>query len=352
MSYVLQCHPDEKISSAQQHMKAYTKISGYEKLELSTQLVIAEAIKRGAKAEILDAQDELIRFQKGNHIEYTKAGTITHHETYVTTNIIDNKYVCKKILKDHNINTPEGKIYENKKSAIEDYSFFKPFKKVIKPKSTNCGVGIMILEPNAQKSAYKKAIDLAFQYDQNIIIEKFVEGIECRFLVINEQTIAIANRIPANIIGDGKHTIQELIALKNKDPKRGRGYERPLVYLTLDKIEKQILKEQGFSPESKAKKHQQVFLRYNSNLSTGGDCIDYTEKVHTDYKKIAEKVAKILQKKVCGIDMIMQNHSKPSTTKNYSILEVNKNPSLSMHNFPSEGKNRKVETYIVDILGF
>ena len=335
-------------------MNPFSKLSGeYEKLrELSAQLVIAEALKRKVQVEILDFDEQLIRLQKGNHAEYLEGGTVSTRESHLSNIIVDNKYVCKKIMKEGGISTPEGKRYFEKKLALEDYPLYQNLKIVVKPKTTNCGIGISILEPGVTLRKYQEAVEAAFGYDQSIIIEEFVEGIECRFLVINGKTVGVLRRIPAHVIGDGKNSIKKLTALKNKDPRRGEGEDAPLSVIRLGKVEKSILMEQHLSVDSIPRKGQQIFLRYNSNISSGGDCIDYTDLVHPGYKKLAEKTAIILQKTVCGVDMIMSTFTKAPTAKNYSIIEVNKNPSLCIHDFPSQGENRHIEKYILDFLGF
>lgn len=324
----------------------------YAQLELSTQIVIAEALKRGVKVEVLDEKDQFLRLSKGKHVEYVQEATRTSKDSYITGFILGNKLVTKKILDEHGVHVPKGKDYRDLKTAIQDYPKFSKGGWVVKPKTTNYGIGITIFKKAPSQKAFIQAVKIAFSHDSSILIEEFIEGIECRFLVIDYKTVAVLQRIPANVTGDGKHTIQQLVAIKNKDPRRGKGYKTPLEYIQISAVEKQILKDQKLTPQSIPKKGQQIFLRHNSNISTGGDSIDYTDKVTYQYKKIAEQAAKAVSAKICGVDMMLQNFAQPVNKNNYAIIELNYNPVLYFHDFPYEGKNRHTGKYLLDVLGF
>lgn len=325
---------------------------GYEDLELSTQIIIAEALKRRVKIEILDRHDQFLRLKKNGKIEYVQSATRTSKDSYITSQILGNKLVSKKILKEHKLCVPEGKDYSDIHDAIKDYTLWSKKKCVIKPKTTNYGIGITILEKKSNYENFIKALKVAFQYDNAVLIEQFIEGIECRFLVIDKKCIAVLQRIPANIIGDGEHSIESLVKIKNQNPWRGKGHKTPLEYIEIGETEKQILAEQGLSPKSVPLKKQKIFLRKNSNISTGGDSIDYTEKVHRGFKKIAENAAKSVKAKICGVDIILKDFREKPEDENYAILELNYNPVLYFHNFPYKGKNRETGKYILDLLGF
>jgi glutamate--cysteine ligase len=326
--------------------------AGYEDMELSTQIVIKEALSRKIKVEIVDRSTNLIRVSKGRHIEYIQEATKTTRTPYITSLIINNKKASKYILHEQGIRVPQGMDYNDIKIALKDYKLFKKQKTVVKPKTTNFGIGVTILEENFSVDAFKKALTHAFSYDNAVLVEEYIEGTEYRFLVIKDKTIGVINRVPANVTGDGKHSVEELVATKNKSPMRGEWCRAPLEYILIGETEKDVLKEQNLSSQSIPKKGQQVFLRHNSNLSSGGDSMDCTDSVHKDYKKIAERATKSVDALICGVDIIIQNSSKPPTSKNHGIIEINDNPGLTMHNFPFKGKNRNTRKYILDLLGF
>lgn len=333
-------------------MTQFFQTSGYEDMELSTQILISAALIRGIEVEIIDRQNNLIRLKKGNHVEYIQEGTKTSRDTYITAEILGNKYAQKQILKEADLNTPKSILYSDEKTALADYKKWKKGKIVIKPKTTNYGIGINILEKNFTINKYTDAIKEAFKFDNSILVEEFFTGIECRFLVIGRKTVAVLHRVPANIIGDGIHTIRQLVKLKNKDLLRGKGYKTPLEKIQLGTKEKATLKDLRFTLNSIPKKGITVFLRKNSNISTGGDSYDFTDKVHNGYKKIATKAAMTAQAKICGIDIISADFTKPPTGKNYIIIELNYNPVLYFHDFPFEGKNRKTGQHVLNLLGF
>ena len=325
---------------------------GYESLELSTQIIIKEAIKRNINIEVLDWSDNFIRLKKENKIEYIKQATRTSSDSYISPLIMENKIVTKKILAENNIKVPEGKVFDDKKDALNSWNLFINKKIVIKPNSTNFGKGITILPDNQSYNDFNNAIEYAFKFDGSVIIEEFIEGNEYRFLIIGHEVAAVLQRIPANVIGDGKHTVKELIEIKNKDPLRGAGYVTPLEKIKLNQTEKKFLKLQGKNIRYSPEKNEQVFLRKNSNISTGGDSIDYSDEVINEYKSIALDAAKAVQAKICGADIIIKNIKEKPDENNYAIIELNFNPAIHIHNFPYKGKNREIGKKILNLLGF
>ncbi len=333
--------------------------AGYENLELSTQIIVAEALKRKLKVEILDPVDQFIRLSHGGKNEYIQKATKTSRDSYIVSEIMGNKVVSKMILKENQINVPDGGHYFDQNTAFQSFQTYKQKKIVIKPKNTNYGIGITMLTEKFSATAFKAAIKHAFQFDQTILIEEFMEGKECRFLIIDGHCRAVLHRVPANVIGDGKNTVRKLVAKKNSDSRRGKGYKTPLELIECGNIESQVLKKQQLTFESIPIPEQAVFLRQNSNISTGGDSIDYTDLVHPDYKKIAEKATQVIGAKICGVDLIARDFQKKpdaglnkNSQSDYAIIEVNYNPVLYFHNFPYQGKNRHVGKYILDMLGF
>ena len=318
---------------------------GYEDMEVSTQIVIKEALKRGLKIEILDRKDNFIYISKGSKGQYVKQATKTGLDSYITFLIMENKQVTKKVLEKHKIRVPKGGIYYTERSALRN---LPNVKSVVKPTSTNFGIGIGFTDAG-EKIQYKKAVQEAFKHGDSVIVEEFVEGKEFRLLVIGRKVVGVIHRIPANITGDGIHKIKELIKLKNANPKN---FKIKKEHIRTGEAEKSKLRKQGLTINSIPNKGQQVFLRDNSNVSTGGDPIDMSEDVHKSYKEAAVKAAKAMNARICGVDLIIKDIKKPATKNNYAIIETNFNPVLKFHNFPQEGKNRKVGKAVLDLLGF
>ncbi len=327
-------------------------LPGYEDLELSTQVVLAEALRRGVKVEVLDRSENFLRLSRGDHTELVKDATRTSKDSYVTSLALGNKEVSKILLDEAGIRVPKGGSYATLENALKDFSLYQGRKVVVKPKTTNFGIGIAILESDFNETTFETALRSAFSHDKSVLVEEFLEGIECRFLVINGACVAVLHRVPANVMGDGIRSIQGLVELKNQDPRRGVGHVTPLEKIQMGEAETVVLSKQGLSFASVPAEGQVVFLRENSNISTGGDSLDYTGKVHKNYLRIAERSAQAAEAKICGVDLILQAPNEPATPKNHGVIEINFNPVLYFHDFPFEGSNHHVEKAVLDLLGF
>ena len=164
--------------------------------------------------------------------------------------------------------------------------------------------------------------------------------------------VGVLHRVPANVTGDGIHSIKELVRLKNQSILRGKGYKTPLEKISLGENEIEKLTSQGKNINYVPKTDEVIYLRNTSNISTGGDSLDFTDEIDESYKKLAIKAAKSLDVKITGLDMIIKDYKQPASDTNYSIIELNFNPAIHIHCFPYKGKNRKLDAKILDALGF
>ncbi|MPW26645.1 bifunctional glutamate--cysteine ligase GshA/glutathione synthetase GshB [Alkalibaculum sp. M08DMB] len=324
----------------------------YESLELSTQIVIEEALNRGVAVEILDEKENFIRLRKGDKTEYIQQATKTSADPYIIPLIMENKQLTKLLLSEHSMSVPKGIEVNSLSQAIEIYPSFENMNIVIKPNTTNFGKGVFILDKSSSITEYRSSVIEALKFDSTVLIEHFIKGKEYRFLIINNEVVAVLHRIPANVIGDGLHTIEELVFIKNQSPLRGKGYKTPLEKIELGKVEIAHLQKQNMDTSTIPSNNKIIYLRENSNVSTGGDSLDYTDEIHVGYKEIALKATSIIGAKICGIDIIIEDYNTEPSKDNYSIIELNFNPALHMHNYPYRGKNRHVEKKILDLLGF
>lgn len=343
-------HLKKAMEYAMESKKRPYQFIGYEDLELSTQLLLKAAIKRGIRIEILDWKENFIVLTKGNHQEFVKQATKTSLDSYITALIMENKIVSKKILQQHGIRVPKGESYHRLEEALEDFETHQGKAIVIKPKSTNFGIGITIFTKDYTIEDYQKAFEMAFEFDDTVLLEEFMTGKEYRFLVMGDEVVGILHRVPANIVGDGIHTIEELVAVKNKDPLRGHGYKTPLEMIQLGEVEKMFLKNQSLLTSYIPQKGEVVYLRENSNISTGGDSVDYTDDIPESYKKIAIQSAKAAGAIFCGVDMVIDDFNEEANSSNYGIIEINFNPAIHIHCYPYIGKNRRAEEKILDLL--
>jgi len=265
---------------------------------------------------------------------------------------MENKVVTKKILDGQGIRVPKGMNYSDAQTALSDFSLFEGQAIVIKPKTTNFGKGITILKENTNATVYERAVAIAFEADNNILIEEFITGKEFRIFVMDNDVVGILHRVPANVTGNGKQTISGLVVEKNKDPLRGKGYRTPLEKINLGEAEEMFLALQGKTFETIPANGETVFLRENSNISTGGDSIDFTDEIPESYKKIAVQATQALNVRITGLDMIIADYTQEANAENYAIIEMNFNPAIHIHCHPYKGKNRRLNEKLLDMLGF
>ena len=328
-------------------------LSAFDNMELSTQALLFDAIQKGLKIEILDERDQFISLQFGDHLEYVKNGNMTSHDSYISPLIMENKVVTKKVLAKAGFNVPQSIEFTDVKSAVENFPLFENRAVVIKPKSTNFGLGISIFQQGlTDRDDFAKAVEIAFREDKEIMVEDYLLGTEYRFFVLGDQTLAVLLRVPANVIGDGVHTVAELVAAKNAHPLRGDGSRTPLKKIALGDIEQLQLKEQGLTVDSIPAKDQLVQLRANSNISTGGDSIDMTDEMHASYNEIAVGISKAMGAAVCGVDLIIPDLKQPAepSLRSWGVIEANFNPMMMMHIFPFSGQSRRLTMNVIKML--
>ncbi|SUB23605.1 bifunctional glutamate--cysteine ligase GshA/glutathione synthetase GshB [Avibacterium avium] len=328
-------------------------LEAFDNMELSTQALLFDLIQKGIKTEILDEQDQFLCLQVGDHIEYVKNGNMTSKDSYISPLIMENKVVTKKVLHKAGFNVPQSLEFTSAEQAIANYGLFEGRAVVIKPKSTNYGLGITIFQQGvSNREDFAKAIEIAFREDKEVMVEDYLSGTEYRFFVLGDETLAVLLRVPANVVGDGKHSVAELVAAKNDHPLRGDGSRTPLKKIALGDIEKLQLKEQGLTVDSVPEAGRIVQLRANSNISTGGDSIDMTDEMHPSYKALAVGITKAMGAAVCGVDLIIPDLHKPAepSLQSWGVIEANFNPMMMMHIFPYSGKSRRLTLDVIKML--
>lgn len=326
------------------------KLDGFSDLELSTQILMKESIKRGIEVDVVDRVENFISLKKGSKVEYAKQATKTSKDNYVTVLIMENKVVTKKVLDKANIKVPKGYEFFSLEDALDNIDKLVNMPVVVKPKSTNFGIGISIFKDGANKEDLKEALKIAFNNDNTVLVEEFIKGKEYRFLVVGDEVIGILHRVPANVTGDGTKSIRELVEIKNQDSLRGKGYKTPLEKIELDNNARLFLKQEGKDFDYIPRKDEVVYLRENSNISTGGDSIDYTDSIFKKYKDIAVESSKAVSANICGVDMMIEDYTDENS--NYAIIELNFNPAIHIHSYPYKGQEREIAKKILNLLEF
>ena len=331
---------------------AHYALKGYEEMELSTQMLLFDAIQKGIHFEILDEQDQFLKLWHKDHVEYVKNGNMTSKDNYVVPLAMANKTVTKKILADAGFPVPAGDEFTSLEQGLAYYPLIKDKQIVVKPKSTNFGLGISIFQEPASLDNYQKALEIAFAEDTAVLVEEFIPGTEYRFFILDGRCEAVLLRVAANVVGDGKHTIRELVAQKNDNPLRGRDHRSPLEIIALGDIEQLMLTQQGYTPDDILPEGKKVNLRRNSNISTGGDSIDVTETMDSSYQELAAAMATSMGAWACGVDLIIPDETQPASKENphCTCIELNFNPSMYMHTYCAEGPGQAITSKILDKL--
>ncbi len=322
--------------------EVYSSNDDLKDLELSTQILINEAVDMGFEVSILDRFANAIEIKNKNKSEIIFQATKTNLDKYSNVLVMENKLLTKYVLDQAKIHTPKG--IDITLGEEYDISIFNNKPIVIKPVDTNFGLGITILK-DYNKSDVDDAVLLAFSHSNKIIIEEFFDGVEYRLLVIGDEVVSIVNRVAAHVVGDGIHTVKQLVDLKNENPLRGSGYVLPLEKLKLSDFELNFIKNQGHSVDDILDVGQILYLRENSNVSTGGDSLEVFDVIPSRFKEIALSAAKTLDVKICGIDMIINDDFT-----DYTIIEANFNPAIQMHTYPLLGFGKNVASKILDLL--
>lgn len=321
---------------------------GFESYELSTQILIKEAMTRGVPVTELDPRDNFIALGKGEQTTWVKQATKTQADNYASVLAMENKVVTKKILAAQGIPVPAGEEFNSLVQARGNISRYVDKAVVIKPKSTNFGLGISIFDHGGCEEDLLSACEIAFAHDDTVLVEEYLAGEEFRFLVIAGQVEAVLQRIPANVTGDGVHSILELAEIKNAHPFRGEGYTAPAKKIRFDDQTLLFLKGQGLTPETIPTEGERVFLRGNSNISTGGDSVDLTDAMPQVFKEVAVAAAQAIDAVFCGVDLIIADYH--DETSGYGIIELNFNPSTDMHAYPLYGKELRTGEMILRAL--
>jgi cyanophycin synthetase len=311
----------------------------------STGSIIEEAETRGIPHIRLNDQS-LVQLGYGIYQKVIQA-TVTCRTNLISTDIASDKNLSKKILESMGVPVPKGfKIYSE--DEIEDTVNSIGFPVAVKPLDSNHGKGITI-NINTIEDA-KNAFRTAQKFSRAVLIEKSLEGKDFRALVINNKLIAVAERTPACVTGDGKSTIKELIDEVNKDTRRGYGHEKILTQITVDGMTLRVLELKNYNLDTVLKKNEICFLKSTANISTGGTAIDRTDEVHPDNIFIFERIAQIVGLDIAGIDVIAPDVSTPITSNGGAVVEVNAAPGFRMHIAPSEGIARNVAEPVVNML--
>lgn len=311
----------------------------------STTAILEEAKHRQIPVRRL-GEDSLLQLGYGKNMKLIEA-SLPSTTSSIAVDIAKNKQLSKRMLLDNRLPVPAGHtiVSEDEAVAAADQIGYPV---VIKPLDGNQGKGVTvnIRDEISLRSAYH----LAKSYSQQLIVEKHIPGKDYRVLVVGNHVAAVAERKPPAVIGDGVHSIMELVAEENKNPDRGIGHDKPLTKIFIDSAVEEFLASTGLNINDIPETGQVVYLRGNGNLSTGGIARDCTTEINPVTKELAVRAAGVIGLDVAGIDIVMDDISQALTSHNGAIVEVNAAPGLRMHLKPTEGQERNVAKDILDFM--
>ena len=291
-------------------------------------------------------RQSLVQFGHGKYQQRIQA-TTTGRTGNIAVDLAGDKEETNGILRDLGLPVPDQRIVRNEGDAVRAAKRIG-FPVVLKPLAGNHGRGVSINLKTAEEieAGFKKARE----HGRTIIVESHIEGFDHRLLVVNGELVAAAKREPGHVVGDGKHTIAELVDIINEDPRRGVGHEKVLTRLELDYQAERLLQKIGYDENTVPAKGEVVYLRSTANLSTGGTALDVTDVIHPDNREMAIRAIKAIGLDIGGVDFLTNDIALSYREAGGAICEVNAGPGFRMHVAPSEGMPRDVAGPVIDML--
>jgi cyanophycin synthetase len=308
----------------------------------STGSIVDAAIQKGIPYRRL-TEGSMVQFGWGSKQRRIQAAE-TDTTSAIAESIAQDKDLTKSLLLAAGVPVPIGRPAKDLEDAWQiAQSIGLPV--VVKPQDGNQGKGVTV--NITDRELFNKAYETAARYGE-VLVEKFLPGSDYRLLVVGNKLVAAARREPPLVVGDGIHTVKELVDKVNADPRRGDGHSTSLTKIKFDDIAIGRLKLQELEPNSVPEKGRRVILRNNANLSTGGTATDVTDDVHAEVTARAVAAAQMVGVDICGVDVVCESVLKPLEEQNGGIVEVNAAPGLRMHISPSFGKGRNVGKAVID----
>jgi cyanophycin synthetase len=291
-------------------------------------------------------EQNLIQFGHGRFQQRIQA-TVTSRTPHIAVELASDKEETNRILGNLGLPVPRQRLVQQAEDAVAAAEKIG-YPVVVKPYNANHGRGITVHLTTAEQ--VRTAFEVAREHSRSVIVESFIVGEDHRMLVINGELIAVAKRVPGHVVGDGVHTVEQLVDQVNQDPRRGVGHEKVLTRLVFDHQAETMLARKGYTRETVPPSGEQVFLRSTGNLSTGGTATDLTDVVHPDNLEMAVRAVKAIGLDVGGVDFLSTDITESYKDIGGAICEVNAAPGFRMHMAPSEGRPRDVGGAVMDML--
>lgn len=273
--------------------------------------------------------------------------SIGNRTNCVSVDISCDKLLTKQLLQNQNIPVAEGNKVFNIIGLLQEAERIG-YPVVLKPQYGNKGKGV-ILNIKNQKQLIESYINLR-KSENDIIIEKYFQGKDYRVCVVNYKVVAVSLRLAPFVIGNGTDNLKRLIDILNEDPLRGDDHEKALTKIKIDSQLNACLSKRKLNLDYVPQNGEEILLRENANISTGGVAIDCTDEICQENIDCCINAAKTLGLDICGIDICTRNIKDPIKESNGIIMEINAAPGIRMHHYPSKGKKRNVGKAILEMI--
>jgi len=311
----------------------------------TTSALVEEARRRDIPAIRLD-DSSLVQLGYGKYQKRIRAG-VTSRTSSIAVETASDKELTIRLLDDVGIPTPRQRLVQSVDAALAAVEKLG-FPLVTKPLDVSHGRGVSLNLNSLDEIRW--GYEIAAEYNRRVLIETFLPGKDYRVLVINNRVVAVAERVPAHVVGNGKQTIAELLEEVNRDPRRGFGHEKVLTRITISHQTRVLLERAGYTLDTVPAPGEIFFLSSTANLSTGGTAIDRTTEIHYETREIARRAAMVIGLDVAGVDIITPDIRQPLREVGGGIVEVNAGPGFRMHLQPSTGKPRNVAKPVIQML--
>ncbi|HWC69876.1 MAG TPA: cyanophycin synthetase, partial [Actinomycetota bacterium] len=290
----------------------------------------------------------LVQLGQGKYQQRIRA-TMTSLTSALAVDVAGDKQLTRQLLESAGLPVPPGRVVRTADDAAEAARRIG-FPVVVKPLDGNHGrgVGLDLTSVRAVRGAFGRA-----QKESRrgwVVVEGMVVGRDYRLLVVGGQMVAVAERVPAHVLGDGERSVAQLVEIENLDPRRGIGHEKVLTRIRIDEVAEALVRSQGYALDDVPEAEAMVMLAATGNMSTGGSAIDRTWEAHEDNVEIAEEAARVVGLDVAGIDFITPDITLPVRETGGAIVEVNAAPGFRMHTHPTEGEPQYVARPVIDLL--
>jgi cyanophycin synthetase len=342
-------------------LKEFRRLAAQLSYGPSTRALVAEARRRNIPVQRLEDSMERVQLGRGTralrslllfgHGKYQQRiwAPYISTESHLAADIALNKDLTNRLVRSAGLPVPRSLRVKDENGAVAAAREIG-YPVVLKPLDGNHGrgVGVNLQDEAAVRSHYPLASGET--HTGTILVEKFIPGNTYRILVVDGHAVAVTEEVPAHVIGDGSHTLRQLVKITNADPRRGHGSENLLVRIRLDDTALALARTQGYGPDDIPPQGTHVQLARTAHISLGGISVDHTDEVHPYNAMIAEQAAQVIGLKVAGIDLLAPDIAKSVQETGGAICEVNAGPGLGLHIEPVEGKPRDVARPIVDLL--